>query len=51
MVSIEGSLERRRLRGKNELNVVVWEVSESGLIQKEFALKVGVHPPAVARWV
>jgi hypothetical protein len=51
MLSIEGSLERRRRRGQNEINVLVREFSESGLSQKEFALKVGVHPLTVARWV
>jgi hypothetical protein len=30
---------------------LVREFSESGLSQKEFALKVGVHPLTVARWV
>lgn len=30
---------------------MVREFSESGLSQKEFALKVGVHPLTVARWV
>ena len=44
MLSIEGSLERRRRRGQDEINVLVREFSESGLSQKEFALKVGVHP-------
>ena len=51
MLSIEGSLERRRRRGQDEINVLVREFSESGLSQKEFALKVGVHPLTVARWV
>ena len=51
MLSIEGSLERRRRRGQNEINVLVREFSESGRSQKKFALKVGVHPPTVARWV
>ena len=52
MLSIEGSLERRRRRrGQNEINVLVREFSESGLSQKEFALNVGVHPLTVARWV
>jgi len=50
MLSIEGSLERRRRRGQNEINVLIRELSESGLSQKEFALKVGVHPLSVARW-
>jgi hypothetical protein len=45
------SLERRRRRGQNEINVLVREFSESGLSQKEFALKVGVNPLTVARWV
>ena len=51
MLSIEGNLERRRRRGQNEINVLVREFSESGLSQKEFALKVGVYPLTVARWV
>ena len=51
MLSIEGSLERRRRRGQDEINVLVREFSESGLSQKEFALKVGVHLLTVARWV
>ena len=51
MLSIEGSVERRRRRGQDEINVLVREFSESGLSQKEFALKVGVHPLTVARWV
>ena len=51
MLSIEGSLERRRRRGQDEINVLVREFSESGLSQKGFALKVGVHPLTVARWV
>ena len=51
MVSIEASLERRRRRGQNEINVLVREFSEPGLSQKEFTLKVGVHPLTVARWV
>jgi hypothetical protein len=49
--SIEGSLERRRRRGQDEINVLVREFSESVLSQKEFALKVEVHPLTVARWV
>jgi len=40
MLSIKGSLERRRRRGQNEVNVLVREFNESGLSQKEFALKV-----------
>lgn len=51
MVSIEASLERRRRRGQNEINVLVREFSEPGLSQNEFTLKVGVHPLTVARWV
>ena len=51
MLSIEGSVEQRRRRGQSEINVLVREFSESGLSQKEFALKVGVHPLTVARWV
>jgi len=51
MLFIGGNLERRRRRGQNEINVLVWEFSESGLSQKEFALKVGIHPLTVARWV
>ncbi len=51
MLSIEGSLERRRRRGQDGINVLVREFYESGLSQKEFALKVGVHPLTVARWV
>ena len=51
MVSIEVSLERRRRRGQNEINLLVREFSESCLSQKEFALNVGVHPLTVARWV
>ena len=51
MLYIEGSLERRRRRGQDEINVLVREFFESGLSQKEFALKVGVHPLTVARWV
>ena len=51
MLSIEGSLERRRRRGQKEFSILVREFSESGLSQKEFALKVGVLPLTVARWV
>ena len=51
MLSIEGSLERRRRRGQDEINVLVREFSDSGLSQNEFALKVGVDPLTVARWV
>jgi hypothetical protein len=51
MRSIEGSLERRRRRGQDEINGFVREFSGSGMSQKEFALKVGVHPLTVARWV
>ena len=51
MLSIEGGLERRRRRGQDEINVLVREFSESGLSQKAFALKVGVHPLTVACWV
>ena len=50
MLSIDGSLELRRRRGQDEINVLVREFTESGLNQKEFALKVGVHPLTVARW-
>ncbi len=51
MLSIEGSLERRRQSGQDEINVLVRDFSESGLSQREFALKVEVHPLTVARWV
>jgi hypothetical protein len=51
MLSIEGTLERQRRRGQNEINVLVRDFSESGLSQKEFGLKGGVHPLTVARWV
>ena len=51
MVSIEGSLERRRRRGQNEIDVLVRKFSESGLSQKDSALKVGVDPLTVTRWV
>ncbi|MEY4243820.1 MAG: hypothetical protein RLZZ245_1405 [Verrucomicrobiota bacterium] len=51
MLYIEATLERRRRRGQNEISVLVREFSESSLSQKKFALKFGVHPLIVARWV
>ncbi len=41
----------RRRRNQPEIDKLVREFRESGLNQREFALKIGVHPLTLNRWI
>ncbi len=41
----------RRRRNQSEIDQLVREFRDSGLNQRAFAQKIGVHPLTVARWI
>ena len=41
----------RRRRNQPEIDQLVREFRDSGLNQREFAQKIGVHPLTVNRWI
>ena len=41
----------RRRRNQTEIDQLIREFQDSGLNQREFAQKIGVHPLTVNRWI